>query len=428
MSISRDGLPADDCPRAVLAALARNHPPGPSNDSRTRPGPRRPGRLAAGQRGHSGLCRARRGGARAGRRRRLPRGRGRSSERPPSGAVLELRPRHPRRHGRRARPLHGVQRRPLRRVRGWFGQAALFTRTVPTASAVGIGSARWRSMRSAPATPACRSRTRGRCPRIAIRRATARCRRASRAARSCAASGATRRRRRGPLLVGGTASIVGENSLHDRDARQQALETFENLAELVAAARRQVGGDAGRPRRAARGLRRLHRAARLHRPRQRRAAAARDGDRALRPHGADRVRAGRSLPARAAGGDRRPRHALARPAAQRGSRPASPTDAHDAAVGRHLAFDLVEPAHPSDHARRRFEHVAGRRRAGKFEAAERRDAQRERLARAPRRCRSPARRSAPAARPARSPAPPARPENGRRRTSRRPRSDAGRRP
>ena len=43
------------------------------------------------------------------------------------------------------------------------------------------------------------------------------------------------------LLVGGTASIVGENSLHDRDARQQALETFENLAELVAAARRQIG-------------------------------------------------------------------------------------------------------------------------------------------------------------------------------------------
>ena len=34
------------------------------------------------------------------------------------------------------------------------------------------------------------------------------------------------------LLVGGTASIVGEDSLHDRDARQQALETFENLAEL----------------------------------------------------------------------------------------------------------------------------------------------------------------------------------------------------
>ncbi len=46
------------------------------------------------------------------------------------------------------------------------------------------------------------------------------------------------------LLVGGTASIVGEDSLHDRDARQQALETFENLAELVAAARRQVRGAA----------------------------------------------------------------------------------------------------------------------------------------------------------------------------------------
>ena len=49
------------------------------------------------------------------------------------------------------------------------------------------------------------------------------------------------------LLVGGTASIVGEDSLHDRDARQQALETFENLAELVAAARRQVAWRADAP-------------------------------------------------------------------------------------------------------------------------------------------------------------------------------------
>jgi chorismate lyase/3-hydroxybenzoate synthase len=42
------------------------------------------------------------------------------------------------------------------------------------------------------------------------------------------------------LLVGGTASIVGEDSRHDRDARQQALETVEILAELIGEARRQI--------------------------------------------------------------------------------------------------------------------------------------------------------------------------------------------
>jgi len=35
------------------------------------------------------------------------------------------------------------------------------------------------------------------------------------------------------LLVGGTASILGEDSIHVRDPRRQAVETFENLARLV---------------------------------------------------------------------------------------------------------------------------------------------------------------------------------------------------
>jgi chorismate lyase/3-hydroxybenzoate synthase len=39
------------------------------------------------------------------------------------------------------------------------------------------------------------------------------------------------------LLVGGTASILGEDSIHVRDVRRQAYETFENLARLVASAR-----------------------------------------------------------------------------------------------------------------------------------------------------------------------------------------------
>lgn len=39
------------------------------------------------------------------------------------------------------------------------------------------------------------------------------------------------------LLVGGTASILGEDSIHVRDPRRQAVETFENLGRLVEAAR-----------------------------------------------------------------------------------------------------------------------------------------------------------------------------------------------
>jgi enamine deaminase RidA (YjgF/YER057c/UK114 family) len=45
------------------------------------------------------------------------------------------------------------------------------------------------------------------------------------------------------LLVGGTASIVGEDSRHDSDAARQAIETFANLAHLLAAATgRPAGG------------------------------------------------------------------------------------------------------------------------------------------------------------------------------------------
>jgi chorismate lyase / 3-hydroxybenzoate synthase len=125
----------------------------------------------------------------------------------------------------------------------WFGQAALFTRTVPTASAVGIsgGALTIHALGARDAglpvenprqVPAYRYSARyGPLP-------------------PCFARGTIARGLPGSagvaapmLLVGGTASIVGEASQHDRDARQQALETFENLAELVAAARRQVAGD-----------------------------------------------------------------------------------------------------------------------------------------------------------------------------------------
>lgn len=125
----------------------------------------------------------------------------------------------------------------------WFGQAALFTRTVPTASAVGIGS-------GALAIHALGGRRAGvpvENPRqVPAYRYSARygpippCFARGTIVRGLPAG--TDRGDAAMLLVGGTASIVGENSLHDRDARQQALETFENLAELVAAARRQIGG------------------------------------------------------------------------------------------------------------------------------------------------------------------------------------------
>jgi chorismate lyase/3-hydroxybenzoate synthase len=42
------------------------------------------------------------------------------------------------------------------------------------------------------------------------------------------------------LLVGGTASLRGEDSIH-RDVRAQTSETFENLSKLLAAARAKAG-------------------------------------------------------------------------------------------------------------------------------------------------------------------------------------------
>jgi chorismate lyase/3-hydroxybenzoate synthase len=58
------------------------------------------------------------------------------------------------------------------------------------------------------------------------------------------------------LLVGGTASILGEDSIHMRDPRRQAVETFENLARLVESGRSSAGSaDRGDPLAAFRELR-----------------------------------------------------------------------------------------------------------------------------------------------------------------------------
>ena len=127
----------------------------------------------------------------------------------------------------------------------WFGQAALFTRTVPTASAVGIGSGSLAIHALGARAAGLPSRSRQvPLPLFGPLRSDS-----ALLARGTIVRGLPPRPGDGAdgavLLVGGTASIVGENSLHERDARQQALETFENLAELVATARRQIGGGAG---------------------------------------------------------------------------------------------------------------------------------------------------------------------------------------
>ena len=111
------------------------------------------------------------------------------------------------------------------------------------------------------------------------------------------------------LLVGGTASILGEDSIHVRDPRRQAVETFENLARLVESAR--ASAQSPGPRRSAVGV---PRAARLHRARRGRGSASHDGGRTLPRRHARGIRAGRSVPAGTAGGNRRARHALSRTA------------------------------------------------------------------------------------------------------------------
>jgi chorismate lyase / 3-hydroxybenzoate synthase len=247
MSISRNGLPADDRPRAVLAALAPEPPAWAAEH------------FADALQNRAGLddwrlvstdipdCAALDAAA---------------LERAVSEAYrtvadsLRASGHHPVRFWNFVPGIHadmggGVDRYMVFNAgryaafEEWFGQAALFTRTVPTASAVGIGS-------GALAIHALGGRDAGlpvENPRqVPAYRYSAR----YGPIPPCFARGTIVRGlpvRPGDagetpvLLVGGTASIVGENSLHDRDARQQALETFENLAELVAAARRQIGGD-----------------------------------------------------------------------------------------------------------------------------------------------------------------------------------------
>jgi chorismate lyase / 3-hydroxybenzoate synthase len=249
MSISRNGLPADDRPRAVLAALAPQPPAWAAEH------------FADVVRDRDGLDAWRLVGAEIPDCASLDAA---TLERAVGDAYravaesLRASGHHPVRFWNFVPGIHADMGGGLDRYmvfnagryaafEEWFGQAALFRRTVPTASAVGIGSGALTihalggrdtglPVENPRQVPAYRYSARyGPMPPCFARGTIVR----GLPSRAGTAADAP------VLLVGGTASIVGENSLHDRDPRQQALETFENLAELVSAARRQIGGADG---------------------------------------------------------------------------------------------------------------------------------------------------------------------------------------
>ncbi len=255
-----------------------------------------------------------RGGARTGRRLRVSGARGRADAGElPSCPLLELHPRHPWGDGRRhVRGSPGDER--IRAIATWCSTPDALPRSrpptarpprsaesLPTASAVGVREgplvihalgleAPGRPLENPRQVPAYSySRRYGPLPPCFARATLVQ----------------VPREERPWLLVGGTASILGEDSIHVRDPRRQAVETFENLARLVESAR--ASAAESRPRRSAVGV---PRAARLHRARRGRGSAARDGAGTFPRQHARGIRAGRSVPAGTAGGNRRARHAL----------------------------------------------------------------------------------------------------------------------
>jgi chorismate lyase / 3-hydroxybenzoate synthase len=114
-----------------------------------------------------------------------------------------------------------------------YGSPAAFSRSLPTASAVGVREgplvihalgleAPGRPLENPRQVPAYSySRRYGRLPPCFARATLVQ----------------APREERPWLLVGGTASILGEDSIHVRDPRRQAAETFENLARLVESGR-----------------------------------------------------------------------------------------------------------------------------------------------------------------------------------------------
>ena len=116
----------------------------------------------------------------------------------------------------------------------WFGSAAMFTRDLPTASAVGVAGGPLLVHALGCAAPGSPVENPRQIPAYSYSRRYG-------PLPPCFAR-ATRLTSTGAdadppaLLVGGTASIVGEDSLHERHARAQTGETLDNLAHLVARA------------------------------------------------------------------------------------------------------------------------------------------------------------------------------------------------
>jgi chorismate lyase/3-hydroxybenzoate synthase len=116
--------------------------------------------------------------------------------------------------------------------REWFGSSAVFSRTLPTASAVGVGGCALVVHGLATRQPGAPVENPRQIPAYSYSKRFGPLPPCFARGTIVAGPGGERR-----LLIGGTASIVGELSQHERHVRDQVSETFQNLAHLIATAR-----------------------------------------------------------------------------------------------------------------------------------------------------------------------------------------------
>jgi len=116
-----------------------------------------------------------------------------------------------------------------------YGSAQLFARALPTASAVGIDQGPLVIHALGDISPGIPLENPRQVPAYSYSRRYG-------PLPPCFARATLTEREPGEhhLLIGGTASILGEDSQHARDPRRQAHETFDNLAQLLAAASARV--------------------------------------------------------------------------------------------------------------------------------------------------------------------------------------------
>jgi chorismate lyase/3-hydroxybenzoate synthase len=117
----------------------------------------------------------------------------------------------------------------------WFGSSAIFSRALPTASAVGVDGGPLVIHALADREPGRPQENPRQVPSYSYSRRYG-------PLPPCFARATLVERDPSEhwLLIGGTASILGEESMHVRDPRRQAMETFDNLAHLVASAAEQL--------------------------------------------------------------------------------------------------------------------------------------------------------------------------------------------